>query len=208
MPQKDVTTAQLEDIRKVAREKGVDRVGFQRALDAGVFSRALDETREMMEGLEFVRTIEVHGRDTPFHPDTDFCGDHLWFSSAMKDLVRRVKPIDSAPATTLPLCRLKRRLNDAEIVNAAGGRNKHVFRDPGVFLALLDQILRRQAKGPEGEEQLLPTNTWIIFHVEVDGGFLAVDVHWGSILREWGVHCRRLDDDRWREGGCAVSSNC
>ncbi|TAL49202.1 hypothetical protein EPN83_01530 [Patescibacteria group bacterium] len=43
MTAKAVTTAQLEQIRKMAKEKGVSRDQFQLGLDNGMFARTLDE---------------------------------------------------------------------------------------------------------------------------------------------------------------------
>lgn len=210
MTQKAVTTAQLEQIRKMAREKGIGRDVFQRGLDEGVFATALDEVRAMAEDLEFVREIHVPERNEPFNPEEDFRAcKWLWLSNNMKSLVQSAKPIGSAPAGTLTLSRLKRSMNDNEIMGAAGGEEQHVFHDVSVFLTWVHQILHRQAKGPESEEELLPTDgRWTIFHVDVGDGVFAVYVHWRFAYREWDAYCDPLYGCRWSVGDYAVSSNC
>ena len=157
-------------------------------------------------GLEFVREIQVH--EECFHPKEDFqtC-EWLWISDEMGRLVRSAKCIDSVPASTLRLSRLKQAMDDEEIINKAGEK-QHVFTDMSIFLAWLHQILRRQKDGPESAEQLLPTDRWTVFHVDTDGGRFAVDVRWSSVDRRWYVDCYRLYDYQWGGGTCAVSSNC
>ncbi len=123
----------------------------------------------------------------------------LWVSDDFKKFVLpHIGSVEETPELTLSVSNLAKPANDAEIMGEAGGP-----MDATTFGHALVHLLSQQ---PNGEEGFLPTDgRWIIVLVRAGGEVFAVSFCWSDVCREWHVDARRLDDDRWGEGGHVMS---
>lgn len=206
MTAKAVTTAQLEQVRKMAREKGICKDDFQKGLNSGVIASALDKLKAKPQTstglLTEVATVDVPAVEKfvaadnfgPNNPDgINFC---LW-SNFKNNFLGKIEK--NVPAVTLVIRRLNRSSVDEPI------RQELTPEREETALAHFYELIRNQ---PRGEHGKLPTDgTWIIAYVkDADENFWAVVALWLSVSREWVVGTSSVGNpSAWGEGSRVVS---
>ena len=184
---KAVTTAQLEQVRKMANDKGIGKDVFQRGLDDGAVAAMLDRINSLKPEtptplLARVDTIEVPAVArfvAADHFKSGVAGITFWFGDNFKrHFLGKVE--ENVPAATLAINRLNRSSVDGPIRRELGAEREEIA------LAHFYELIKNQ---PRGERGKLPTDgTWIIAYIKDDKGNLwAVRASWYSFDREWSV---------------------
>lgn len=206
MTAKAVTTAQLEQVRKMAREKGICKDDFQKGLDSGIIASTLDKLKAKPKTstglLTEVATVEVPAADKfvaseQFGPNNpDGIKFFLW-DNFRNNFLGKVE--EKVPAATLAIRRLNRDSLDEPIRNELGSEREETT------LAYLCELLKRQSRGEDG---VLLTNGYAnIFYIrDANENLWAVSACWDSFDRGWDVHAFSVGyPDPWFGGRRVVS---
>lgn len=187
---KAVTTAQLEQVRKMANDKGISKDEFQRALDSGSVATMLDgmRTRKTVESLisllTQIGTVEVPAVERfnaeDHFGDANLAGIKFWLSDDFRrHFLGKVE--ENVPGATLAIHRLNRNSRNGPIRKELGSKREETA------LAHFYELIKLQ---PRGEAGKLLTNGYakIIFYIcDANGNFWAVYAYWYSFRREWRV---------------------
>jgi hypothetical protein len=200
-----VTNKQLEQVRKMAREKGVGKKEFQRGLDESIFAATLDRLKEsepservkpssLLRRIGTVRVPSVSrfyaanafGIDNPaeinFWLDPNFEANFL--NKIEENITKRELVIDLLIESSL----------DGPIRAALTPAREESN------LADLYELIKRQPKGQAGK--LLTNGNANIFYIrDVHGNSWAVGTGWSSFDDAWDIEAFSITDlCRWTRG--------
>jgi hypothetical protein len=182
MTSKAVTTAQLEQIRKMAREKGIGLEAFQQyGLDDGIFADALDSVKQRQ-----VQADAIHAGEA-FWKSVGVAWKSNNFRSQFVD--REILAGDGKTLTHKPL---GLDMTGTEIVAHLGGAEAAVIAP-----ADLRRFMDENRESPK----------WFVAVLEgVDGGLWVVYFYWHRDYRGWLVDADPVADSyRWSARGRALS---
>lgn len=207
MSAKAVSQGQLQQVAKLAKEKGVDRAMFGRhGLDGpdAVIPIALEAIKQG-KTIRIVETLKSAINLADFFKTRD----GLWVSEEFQKqiLASALGLSEIAPASVGEPYDLPKGMTDAEILSKLGNK---IFENPRAFLNTLARLIDEQWGGKEGD--LLNNgyaNIFYVRRVNVKGEpeVFVVDVRWDAGSGRWCVDAYRLVDRTWRAGGRAFPSN-
>jgi len=196
MKSRDVAQGQLNQVRKMSRDKGVDHDLFQRGLDDGTFGIALDAVKTGMRLvvarrlLRQVRTVPVSGYEK-FVAKDHFTKDNLqvkfWYFG--DNFTNHFLPKVEGPCApeTLAVYKLEQASLDDPIRQELGDRQE-------ITLGQFYQFLGTQDSG------------WFVAYIrDARGNLWAVDARWDSGYG-WDVNANSVTNPhRWPAARRVVS---
>ena len=208
MTVKAVTTAQLEQVRKMAREKGIGKDDFQVGLDDGSVAAMLDRLKPSVESarrqtrlLTELMTVPMPGFKR-FVVSEYFSKENpaikFWFWNNFKNnFLEKIE--ENVSAADLITWLLNQNSLDDPIRRELGPANEETF------LAHVYELLKAQPTGEAGPLRVNGLEN--IFYVrDAHGNFWAVIVYWSSDDLEWNVDAESVTNpNRWDTGRQVVS---
>lgn len=197
MKSRDVAQGQLNQVRKMSHDKGVDHDLFQQGLDDGTFGIALDAIKTGMRLvaaphlLRQIRTVPVSGYEKFIAKDL-FTKDNpqvkFWYFG--DNFTNYFLPKVEGPCVpeTLAVHKLKQTSPDDPIRQELGDRQE-------ITLGQFYRFLGTQDSG------------WYIAYIrDAKGDLWAVNADWYSDYVRWSVNADSVADPyRWNEGSQVLS---